>query len=149
MALHYTVYISYAARPFHERELKELLDKSRANNFKTGITGMMLYLEGKFIQVLEGEEAAVKALLAKIKKDTRHTKIATLLEGQLGQRLFNQWTMGFKNLSEAEFTQVSGYQSPEVFFRQKAVTDDSHPVLIFLQLFFKKNWVDYPETSFS
>ncbi len=149
MALHYTVYISYAARPFQETELKELLDRSRANNFKTGITGMMLYLQGKFIQVLEGEERAVKTLFEKIKRDPRHTKVATLLEGTLTQRLFRHWTMGFKNLSEVEFAQVSGYQSPEVFFRQKAVTDDSHPVLIFLQLFFKKNWVDYPETSLS
>jgi acylphosphatase len=144
---YYLIYISYATRPMDEAELVELLNRSRKNNFKRGVTGMLLYLQDKFIQVLEGNEQAVKSLLTIIESDPRHKKVAVLLEGKTKERLFQSWSMGFKNLTDQEFIQSSGYQSPEVFFRQKAITNDSHPVLIFLQLFFKKNWVDYPEPT--
>ena len=54
--MYYIVYLSSASKLFTEDELKEIVDISVKNNTRLGITGMMLYNEGNFIQVLEGEE---------------------------------------------------------------------------------------------
>jgi hypothetical protein len=57
------VYVSAASEPFSDQQLKELLQKSRQNNVAAGITGMLLYKDGTFMQTLEGPELAVKILL--------------------------------------------------------------------------------------
>ena len=56
------IYSSYATSGFREDDLKFLLDSSRENNKKRSITGMMLYFDGKFLQLIEGEEQEVKQL---------------------------------------------------------------------------------------
>ncbi len=58
-------YVSSAVRPFAEDELADLLAVSRQNNARLGITGMLLYKDGNFMQVLEGEEAEVRTLYEK------------------------------------------------------------------------------------
>ena len=60
------VYWSNAARPFTDGELFEMLACWREKNERFGITGLLLYKEGAFIQTLEGEEAPVRALYAAI-----------------------------------------------------------------------------------
>ena len=72
-----------------------LLEHARRNNEKAGVTGMLLYKDGNFMQVLEGEERVVQALSAKIGRDPRHEKMVTLLEGPLAEREFSDWSMGF------------------------------------------------------
>lgn len=55
------VYVSSAVVPFSKAELLSLLTKSRENNSKVGLTGLLIYKDGSFMQVLEGEETAVLA----------------------------------------------------------------------------------------
>jgi hypothetical protein len=66
-----------------------------------------------------------------------------VLEGHSEQRIFNGWSMGFKRLTTEAFTEMSGYEDPEAFV-QRAAKREPAPVLVFLQLFYKKNFVDYP-----
>ena len=139
------VYISYASRPLREDDLLDILNESRLFNKKNKITGMLIYLKEKFIQVLEGEYETVNALYKKIKEDPRHRKVTTMLEGNTEHRIFKDWSMGFKKLDGQQFEEMSGYKDPEDFFNAKPVTDDSPAVLIFLSLFYKKNLTDYPE----
>ena len=106
---------------------------------------MLLYLQDKFIQALEGDATSVKSLLAKIETDPRHKRMSILLEGNLPQRLFTNWSMVFKMLDFDEYTNLSGYTDLPSFFAAKPANDETHPVLIFLQLFYKKNFVDFPE----
>lgn len=73
------VYTSYSTAPFSEEELIQLLNQSRVSNKKLDITGMLVYLDNKFIQVLEGERTAVVKLYEKIAGDPRHKKVALLL----------------------------------------------------------------------
>ncbi len=96
----FLVYISSATKLFDETELVELLQKARKNNVRNGITGMLLYSNGNFIQVIEGEEDKVQALHQKITTDSRHTNIFTLLTRPLTERMFSEWSMGFKNLDQ-------------------------------------------------
>jgi hypothetical protein len=70
--MNFIVYISAATYLMDENELKEILEVSRKNNQSSGITGLLLYHEGNFIQVLEGEKTAINALYDKITIDNRH-----------------------------------------------------------------------------
>jgi Sensors of blue-light using FAD len=139
------VYISHASRPLLEEDLLDILSKSRQHNKKHHITGMLLYLNDKFIQVLEGKQDDVRAVYDKIREDSRHHKVAVVLEGNTEHRIFKNWSMGFKKLEEHQFEQLSGYRNLEDFFTRQHVTDESPAALIFLKLFYKKNLNDYPE----
>jgi hypothetical protein len=144
--MYHLVYISYAEHPFSDLELVELLQKARGNNKQQRITGILLYAQQRFIQVLEGEEGDVRDLFERIAGDERHRKVTVVLEGSHTQRMFDNWSMGFKSLTDFQFRDLSGFTSVEEFLQQQQITDDSHSVLIFLQLFYKKNFVDFPES---
>jgi hypothetical protein len=144
--MYHLVYISHACLPFSESELIRLLQKCRESNKLKGITGMLIYLQERFIQVLEGDRSAVKRLYNKIEKDGLHKKVAILLEGESPDRIFNNWSMGFKNLSLKDYQEMSGFQDIDVFFKKENISNESSAALIFLKLFYKKNLVDFPET---
>jgi hypothetical protein len=105
----YLLYVSSATRLLSEAELIELLQKARTNNARDGITGMLLYRDGNFIQVIEGEESVVLALHEKIVNDPRHTNIITLLKRPLTERMFGDWTMGFRNLNKESEETLPGF----------------------------------------
>lgn len=105
----YLVYISSATKLFTEAELLDLLQKARANNERDGITGMLLYSNGNFIQVIEGEETAVSSLHKRILSDPRHTRIITLLQRPLTKRMFAEWSMGFRNLDLTSEERPAGF----------------------------------------
>jgi hypothetical protein len=81
-------------------ELVRLLHQSRKNNGPREITGMLLYSDGNFLQVLEGPDAAVEQLLETITRDPRHKGMMELLRGDLTERQFPDWTMGFHRVSD-------------------------------------------------
>jgi len=139
------VYISHTSHHLSEEDLLDILHKSRQFNKKNHVTGMLLYLNEKFIQVLEGEYKAVQDVFRKITSDSRHHKISVVLEGNSEHRIFKDWSMGFKRLDGEEFRQLSGYKDPEEFISKQRVSDESPAVMIFLSLFYKKNLNDYPE----
>lgn len=103
------VYVSSAAVPFTPDQLVALLAEARANNERLGVTGMLLYKDGNFLQVLEGPEETVRPLYAQIAADPRHRGIIVLLEGEIPERQFGNWSMGFRNLASAEVTAMPGY----------------------------------------
>lgn len=105
----YLVYVSSAVRLFSTAELHKIMGKFRRNNQLNGITGMLLYKDGNFIQALEGEEKNVRDLFAKISRDPRHRGVLTLAEGFREERQFSDWSMGFRDLNEAEARATPGY----------------------------------------
>jgi Sensors of blue-light using FAD len=95
------VYSSAATEPFSEAQLTELLARARKNNARLGVSGMLLYHEGSFLQVLEGEAAVLEALFGVISADKRHHRVVALLKREVDERHFGDWRMGFasaKNL---------------------------------------------------
>lgn len=89
------VYLSRATSLFHETELAELLRRARRKNEQLGVTGMLVYREPFFMQVLEGPETAIDDLLATIGADRRHTQLTTVLQTSIRHRAFGDWSMGF------------------------------------------------------
>jgi hypothetical protein len=102
-------YVSSAVKPFSQSELIDILTRSRANNARLGITGMLLYKDGNIIQILEGEESAVRSLYAKISRDPRHKDAILLLQGHEEQRQFPEWSMGFRELGPTEPIDLPGF----------------------------------------
>jgi len=93
------VYVSAAANPMTTEQLKALLAKARVRNATHSVTGMLLYHDGSFLQVLEGHEADVDPILASIQRDPRHTSTRILHRGAIVQREFPDWSMGFLDTS--------------------------------------------------
>jgi hypothetical protein len=92
------VYVSAARRLFSEDELAALLYLSRANNQRDGITGLLLYMDGNFMQAIEGEESAIEDLQQRLAADPRHTQMTTILKLGVERRRFRDWSMGFTNI---------------------------------------------------
>lgn len=145
--MYYLIYSSKANIPWSESQIRALLEKSVANNKKRNITGVLIYLKDRFIQVLEGKKEDVKFIYDKIKKDPRHSKIVLLLKGEIEDRNFKDWNMGFKALDEDELRKISGYKNLDEIIESQAINDKSHPVMIFLKLFYEKNMRDFEVIS--
>lgn len=109
--LYSLVYTSFAVTLLDESELEALLAHSRAANEQADITGMLLYRNGRFIQYLEGPEQAVRALLARISVDTRHTDVRVLVDTRPPARQFTEWTMGYEPVDEARTPLPAGFRS--------------------------------------
>jgi hypothetical protein len=80
-------------------QLQALLRQSRAYNAQHGITGLLLYSSGRYVQVLEGPQSVVRALYARIQRDPRHEQVVTVSAGPGPQRQFAEWSMGFGQLA--------------------------------------------------
>jgi hypothetical protein len=107
--MYYVVYVSSAVRHLSTNELADILTKSREKNEKLGLTGMLLYKDGNFIQILEGEKESVLELYESIQNDPRHKGIITLLKGETPRREFPDWSMGFKDLNDPAVHAIPGY----------------------------------------
>ena len=103
------VYVSTANQLLDSAQLQELQRVSRRNNTAIGVTGMLLYKGGNFMQVIEGEERIVQDLLTKITRDSRHHAVSVLLRQTLSAREFGEWSMGFRDLSSPEVLAMPGY----------------------------------------
>jgi hypothetical protein len=103
-------YVSSAVQMFSREALHELLRKSRSANDAAGLTGMLLYRDGNFMQVLEGEAPAVQSTFKKIQADPRHRGILVLLKQEnLQRRQFNGWSMAFRDLGAPSTLTLPGF----------------------------------------
>lgn len=98
--IHQIFYVSQSKKVFNDDNLMELLDKSRKSNDKNGVTGMLIYNSSIFLQLLEGDRESVQKIFDKIKADKRHDQVIILYEGDIEERLFPHWTMGYKSIDE-------------------------------------------------
>lgn len=106
MSLYCLIYTSISNQKFSEDDLKKLLQKSRLKNEPKGVTGLLLYLDPYFLQVLEGEEHIVNQSFDEISKDIRHKKIRLIYRQPLEKLKFPDWSMGF---NKVDATKIDGF----------------------------------------
>jgi hypothetical protein len=129
-AMYHLVYISQARENMTLTTLVVLLMQARALNERHQVTGALVYGAGQFMQVMEGEEAVVKDLYARVAQDARHYDVRTLAEGPIATRSFGQWSMAFGQVAADQFEvlrRVAEYQTPAQMAGQLAanrVTDE-------------------------
>lgn len=93
------VYASRAVASVDQAQLLAIVRQSKANNPAHGITGVLCFSEGIFLQVLEGGRSAVNQLYNRIAADPRHTQVELMVYEEIGERRFAGWSMGQVNLS--------------------------------------------------
>lgn len=103
------VYASSAVELFTSEALIQLLERARHRNARRGVTGMLLYKDGNFMQALEGPASAVEALFNIIERDERHRGILPILQYATEERQFADWSMGFANLDDTVQSGRAGY----------------------------------------
>jgi hypothetical protein len=124
--LYSLVYASFATKVLDDADLDALLRRAREHNGARGISGLLLYRRGRFVQFLEGPEDEVRALYAKIRTDPRHVSPRILNEGRPDHRQFADWTMGYEPVREADVPPPPGFRST---FDDLDDADDSDSVI--------------------
>jgi hypothetical protein len=103
------VYVSSGGREFDDLEIRALLAQARKNNERCGLTGMLLYRVGNFLQVLEGLDSEVESTLQRIQRDPRHRGIMVMKKTAIQTRSFSEWTMAFRKLGSENLSPMEGY----------------------------------------
>lgn len=103
------IYMSTAVRAFSDAELESLLTISRRNNTALGVTGLLVYKDLSFLQVLEGEQGTVERLYSKILKDVRHQGCNIFIQETKPAREFADWSMAFRDLSSGKGPDSEGF----------------------------------------
>lgn len=93
----------------NESDIPAILKSSVRNNSKNGITGMLLYSRGNFLQVLEGEPDAVNATYDRIRLDPRHRNTIVLTREDVTERHFSNWRMGYRQLGPEHAASLPKY----------------------------------------
>ena len=131
--------LSCASQLFTKAQLKALLVETRETNAQLGITGMLLYKGGAFLQVLEGEKETVMNVIHKLKEDPRHKRFLILLTETTKHRLFPDWCMAIRDLTDHSLASTPGFSD----FLNTPFTGDEFsadpPRCMKLLLSFKKN----------
>ncbi|WP_373976507.1 BLUF domain-containing protein [Chitinibacter sp. SCUT-21] len=109
------IYASRAAGEVNAELLEALLRSSRQNNPAIGITGVLCYGSGVFVQVLEGSRSAVSSLYNVIVRDPRHEKVELLSFEEICERHFSDWTMGQVNMSKVNHGVLLKYSARSEF----------------------------------
>ncbi|NDB10617.1 MAG: BLUF domain-containing protein, partial [Betaproteobacteria bacterium] len=104
-------YLSQATEPFSARALVDLLEHCREKNPRLGVTGVLIYANGTFLQVIEGDEAAVDRLMAVIERDSRHTNVKIVRRESVTSRQYSDWSMGFERVTDRTLQEIPGLRN--------------------------------------
>lgn len=139
MHMYRIIYLSTATQYLEKKEIDSILKKSYAYNLEHNITGILLYIDGDFIQVLEGAKSDITNLFEKIKKDKRHKGIICVINEPVKQRQLSDWSMGYYTDSYQNLKNLIGFDTitkKELFsYKDLAVT-------IFVNTFIKSHRYD-------
>ena len=122
------IYASTARQLFGREDLVKLLAQSRDANLEYGITGMLLYKAGNFMQCIEGADKAIGRLYQNICNDNRHHHVITLMDETIEAREFAAWQMAFVDAGTEPVPPLDAYSdflsvhnAPEAFRDEKSL----------------------------
>lgn len=129
------IYASAASPGLGDRDLQAILAEARSRNADAGITGMLLYMEGSFIQLLEGEKPAVEATFGRIEADRRHRGVIVLDTRKAGARVLQDWSMGFHKLSAGDREAESVFALSDQAMQDRLPEDAPREIVRFMRNF--------------
>lgn len=103
-----TIYSSEATIPMQSDDLEALLEKARRKNGSLDISGALVYTDGIFLQILEGDRVRVQALMDRILKDVRHENVTILREGEVAAAQFSSWKMAYVSATTEQVARWAG-----------------------------------------
>lgn len=102
------VYSSQASESMTAADLEGILEHSRVANHLNHITGALVYVEGVFLQILEGEKTEVTKLMERIQQDPRHHSVKIFFEAEASDRTFGSWRMAFVDATPEQLATWAG-----------------------------------------
>lgn len=108
---HELVYVSEATREMSIADLTSLLEQSREKNARLGITGILVYHDKKFMQLLEGNRTDIFSLYETIYLDERNRQNHLLWDAPIANRSFADWSMAFITPSNLSLEGKPAYSS--------------------------------------
>ena len=110
-----SVYTSVAIQPMPKSKLYKILVDSRVRNKLADVTGLLVYVDGNFLQVLEGEQEVVSTLFEKISRDRRHKDVKVVYNTGIERRTFDAWRMAYMSPSPKELAAWAGLINTTTF----------------------------------
>jgi hypothetical protein len=107
------LYASRAAESLDADAFNAIVKRCRVNNPALGVTGVLCFSGGLFMQVLEGGRSVVNRLYNDIVADTRHKDVVLLSYEEIGERRFAGWSMGQVNLARVNPALLLKYSETE------------------------------------
>lgn len=96
--VYFLLYVSKATGPMNDTELDDMLQQACKHNAAVDLTGNLIYRDGYFMQLIEGDRESVRHVMEHVKRDPRHEQLRIVIEGYKQRRIFSEWSMGFSNL---------------------------------------------------
>lgn len=134
--MHLISYLSeYTGRPASiDQHLADIVVTAKRRNAQLGITGLLFYHAGKFIQVIEGEESHLRELMASIEADLRHRNLTYLIDLAVEKRGFSDWNMDSFNLTRTETLDVDEMKKINLAYCKNLIPRSNTLVDVYKQL---------------
>ena len=126
-------YLSKAVDVFSDHDLDQLLTNCRRNNAAASVTGALLYHNGYFMQLIEGQLDAINAIYDRIQADPRHEVLSVLFEDEISARFFPDWTMGYRTAEDMPLDSLN------TIYETAKVSTTRFPINDFLLMFGESN----------
>lgn len=107
--LKFVSYMSNQSQVLTNQDIENLLFQIREKNKRLAITGILLLIQGKFVQYIEGNSTEIDNVYTSIKKDSRHNELILLDSGELETRQFKDWSMAYKKVGDEEIKEIIGH----------------------------------------
>ncbi|WP_334189294.1 BLUF domain-containing protein [Noviherbaspirillum sp.] len=109
------IYASRVQKNTSQSDVREILEKSVANNGRAGVTGALCFTGGIFLQCLEGDRREVSKVYHRILNDTRHADAELLMFEEVAARNFSDWNMGYLGYTQENRSLFLKYSSKAEF----------------------------------
>ena len=126
-------YLSKAVDVFSDHDLDQLLTNCRRNNAAASVTGALLYHNGYFMQLIEGQLDTINAIYDRIQADPRHEVLSVLFEDEISARFFPDWTMGYRAAEDMPLDSLN------TIYETAKVSTTRFPINDFLLMFGESN----------
>ena len=103
------MYSSQATKPMTIAGLEEILEDARTGNQARNVTGVLVYVDGVFFQIIEGDKDIVHKLMANIASDSRHQSVKVFYEAKVDVQAFESWSMAYLSATAEEMSIWLGF----------------------------------------
>lgn len=126
------LYRSNSSASVNVGDFEDILVTARNKNNNLGITGLLMYSNGVFVQCIEGEEHAVNKLFSEIYIDDRHYNVNIVGRVEISKRTFPDWKMGFVNLEDSKMKRLGFI---DIFSVLKDLSKDPRSLVKFMETY--------------
>lgn len=119
-------YVSTAKDGLRFEEIKEILNQSNNNNKTNQITGILIYCNKHFFQIIEGQKNYIEELFEKIMVDCRHDGVIKIQAKPIEKRYFDSWSMAFKSYNK-ELKALDNFNNEQFYSYIHSKLEDNKP----------------------